>query len=223
MLDFIEKQHGTTPTASIIWLHGLGANGHDFEPIVDELGLPQDLGVRFIFPHAPMRPVTFNQGMVMPAWFDFTDISHQTSVDIEHVNQSCVDIAELITQEVTRGVAANRIMLAGFSQGAAIALLTGLAFHEKMAGLIGLSGFLPNDPALFQQHIHPANQHTPIFLGHGVADPLVPLSLGEGTHELLKTHDYPVTLNRYPIDHTVSLEEIADVRTWMLDILGVNA
>ncbi|MDX8401582.1 MAG: carboxylesterase [Mariprofundaceae bacterium] len=210
---------GSDPDASVIWLHGLGADGHDFEPVVPELGLPADLSIRFVFPHAPPRPVTLNGGYVMPAWYDFwigeDGIEHRKA----DVLESARAIRLLIEQERMHGIEADRILLAGFSQGAAMALFTGLTHHEGLGGIIALSGYLPL-PRRLDAVLTPAARDTPVFLAHGEADEVVPLRLGEATHRWLADHDIPARFSRYPMGHGVCAEEIQDIGGFIAERLA---
>jgi len=206
------------PTASVIWLHGLGADGHDFEPIVPQLGLPADLAVRFIFPHAPTMPVTLNGGYIMPAWYDII----QTDLGIEHdhdgIMRSARDIQLLIEQEQMRGIAANRMILAGFSQGAAMALHVGLRQREALAGIMVLSGYLLL-PDLMEQ-CSAAAKNTPIFMAHGIDDPVVPFTLGDQTRRRLVSLGYTIQWHSYPMEHNLCPEEIHHIGAWLHERLS---
>ena len=214
------------PTASVIWLHGLGADGHDFEPIVPQLGLPDALPVRFIFPHAPPIPVTLNGGYIMPAWYDIK----QNDLGIEHdstgIRNSAKDIQVLLEQEVMRGIPSNRIILAGFSQGAAMALHVGLRQAEPLAGLIVLSGYLlmPEQTDQFADQLVPTSAPTsnsaPLFMAHGVHDPVVPFSLGEHARRTIESLGYAVQWHSYPMEHNVCPEEIGHIGTWINTVLS---
>ncbi len=202
--------------ASVIWLHGLGADGHDFEPVVAELGLA---GVRFVLPHAPPRPVTINNGYVMPAWYDILGMDFTAAEDAAGIEQSRQRIEALIARERARGVPAGRLVLAGFSQGGAIALHTGLRHPEPLAGILALSTYLPLADRLPDER-HPANADTPIFMAHGLHDPVVPLPLAEASRQRLETLGYRIEWHTYPMEHGVCSEEIADLRAWLLRVLG---
>jgi phospholipase/carboxylesterase len=210
---------GPHPVASIIWLHGLGADGADFEPIVPELALPGDLPVRFIFPHAPHRPVTVNNGYVMRAWYDIAMRERGFYQDEAHIRESERLVHELIRQQREAGIASRRIVLAGFSQGAAIALHTGLRYPEPLAGIMALSMPIPL-PDKIQPELNPANARVPLFLAHGTQDHVVPYPLGEYGRQLLEQLGLPVEWHSYPMDHTVSREEIADIRAWLGRVLA---
>ncbi len=208
---------GPHPQATVIWLHGLGADGHDFEPVVAQLGLPDTLAVRFIFPHAPSIPVSLNGGYIMPAWYD---IKH-SDLGIEHdhtgILNSARDIQLLIEQEEMRGIPAKRIILAGFSQGAAMALHVGLRQSTALAGVMALSGYLlmPEQTDQFT----PAASATPVFMAHGVHDPVVPFSLGDSTRRTLASLGFSVQWHSYPMEHNVCPEEIRHIGAWISDIL----
>lgn len=200
---------------SVIWLHGLGADGHDFEPIVPELRLPASLAVRFIFPHAPVRPVTLNNGMPMRAWFDLTALSRDAPFDREGFEATRREVLKLIARENERGVAGDHIILAGFSMGGAVALGTGMALEEKLAGIMGLSTFLfPEDRTGLA--VTAANRDTPVFMAHGQQDPVVPLAFGKSTCRQLESQGMPVEWHEYAMPHAVCPEEIADLREWLL-------
>jgi len=221
LLETIEIETGGNPTASVIWMHGLGADGNDFVPIVNELELDGTPAIRFVFPHAPMRPVTINNGYVMRAWYDVSldDLAGQSRrADEQGVRESQVQIIALIEREAKRGVAAEHLVLAGFSQGGAIALQTGLRYPRKLAGVMALSTYLPLAESL-PQEAAPANKETPIFMAHGTYDPVVPLMMGAGSMTLLTGMGYPVEWRQYPMPHSVCPEEIEDIGHWLRKIL----
>jgi phospholipase/carboxylesterase len=205
---------------SVIWLHGLGADGHDFEPIVPELRLPAALGVRFVFPHAPVRPVTINGGMPMRAWYDITGLGPGSAEDENGIRSSAEAVEELIAAEKERGVPAARIVLAGFSQGGAIALHAGLRHPERLAGIMGLSTYLPLQ-ASFESERNPANNDTPIFMAHGRQDPMLPYELGDNSCRYLKGLGYDVEWHEYRMEHAVCMEEIRDIGTWLRRVLSL--
>jgi len=217
-LPHITVETGKKPQASVIWLHGLGADGHDFESIVPQLGLPKALAVRFIFPHAPSIPVTLNGGYIMPAWYDIK----QNDLGIEHdrdgIVQSAQSIQMLIEQEQMQGIPAKRIILAGFSQGAAMALHIGLRQSNSLAGIMALSGYLllPSETDAWQAN----SKDTPIFMAHGVHDPVVTYGLGESSYRKLEAHDYAVQWHSYPMEHNVCLEEIKHIGQWITGLLS---
>jgi len=204
---------GPDPVGSVIWLHGLGADGHDFEPIVPELRLPADLPLRFVFPHAPIRPVTINGGMEMRAWYDIVAIQRGAQEDAGGIRESAAAVSALIAREAERGVPPERVVLAGFSQGGAIALHAGLRYPHTLAGIIGLSTYLPLKAATGE--FHAANRHTPLFMAHGTLDPVVPAFLGEESAELLTQAGYPVEYKSYVMPHSVCPEEVEDIRNWL--------
>ena len=214
LLDAVEIETGPSAHAAVIWMHGLGADGHDFEPIVPELDLPDGLSVRFVFPHAPLRPVTINGGAVMRAWYDVTGLGGVRREDEQGVRASQREIEALIEREKTRGLAAGQILLAGFSQGGAMALQTGLRHPERLAGLVVLSSFLPLANALAAE-VSPANRDVPIFMAHGAHDPMIPLARGRESRDRLLDLGYRVEWHEYPMPHSVCAEEIADLSTWL--------
>jgi len=202
----------TIPEYSIIWLHGLGADGHDFEPIVDELNL--SLAIRFIFPHAPEIPVSINNGMIMPAWYDIQSAQINLMPDQHGIKKSSTEIIKLIEREIKRGIKSENIILAGFSQGGAIALHTGLRYEKPLGGIMALSTYLPLEDTL-ETEKNVSNQHTSIMLAHGLHDQVVPYQLAENTHTILKKNNYPVELHHYPMEHSVCAEEITDISNWI--------
>jgi len=223
MLPHLTIETGSGPQAAVIWLHGLGADGHDFEPIVPQLGLPDNLPVRFIFPHALSIPVTLNGGYIMPAWYDIkqNDLK-QNDLGIEHdqtgILNSARDIQRLIEQEEMRGIAASRIILAGFSQGAAMALHVGLRQSEALAGIMALSGYLllPEQTGQFS----PASIATPVLMAHGVHDPVVPFSLGDKARRTLASLGYAIQWHSYPMQHNVCPEEIRHIGAWITSVFS---
>jgi len=217
LLDAIEIETGKNPTASVIWLHGLGADGNDFAPIVPELRLPK-AGIRFVFPHAPVRPVTINAGMRMRAWYDIADGANRRE-DERGVRASQVLIEALIAREKERGTKAGRLVLAGFSQGGAIALHAGLRDPERIAGIMALSAYVPVGEKLSAER-STANRDVPIFMGHGSDDPIIPLVRAEQSRNLLKSLGYPVEWHEYGMPHSVCPEELTDIGTWLRKVLG---
>jgi phospholipase/carboxylesterase len=196
----------------VIWLHGLGADGHDFEPIVPELGL--ELPVRFVFPHAPVRPVTINGGMAMRAWYDIMGFDRNAKEDAAGIRASAAAVTELIDHEIGRGIPAERIALAGFSQGGAIALHTALREPRALAGVLALSTYLPLANTLASER-SAANAEIPIFMAHGTQDSVLPLALGESSRRALETLGYAVDWHAYPMPHSVCLEEIGAIGAWL--------
>jgi phospholipase/carboxylesterase len=204
---------------SVIWLHGLGADGHDFEPLVPELRLPDGMAVRFVFPHAPMRPVTLNGGMPMRAWFDLSALNVDAPFDRDGFEQARTDVMRLIARENERGVPTEKIILAGFSMGGAVALATGVMLEQTLAGIIGLSTFLfPPEKTGLQSAA--ANRTTPVFMAHGEYDPVVPLAFGEATRDQLLVMGHSIDWHVYGMPHAVCAEEIAELRIWLLARFG---
>lgn len=214
LLPSVEHETSSNPTHSVIWLHGLGADGHDFGPIVPELVAPGWPGLRFVFPHAPVRPVTLNGGMPMRAWFDIAVVDLVSRPDEAGMRQSIAAMEALMARENERGVPDERIILAGFSQGGAIALAGGLRHPRKLAGIVALSTYLPMQDT-FTAERAPANAATPIFWGHGTADPIVPLTRGVQARDALQTLGYTVDWHTYPMPHSVNAQEVADLQAWM--------
>jgi phospholipase/carboxylesterase len=202
------------PLASVIWLHGLGADGHDFVPIVPELRLPSESAVRFVFPHAPMRPVTINNGMRMRAWYDIVSLSAIGPPDEAGIRGSAASVERWIAREVEFGVAPGRIVIAGFSQGGAIALHAALRHAPRLMGILALSTYLPLHDRLAAE-ASPANRDVPILMCHGRDDPVLPMSLGVMSRDWLRALGYPVTWKDYRMQHQVSAEEIADISAWL--------
>ncbi len=212
--DAVEVETGANPTAAVIWLHGLGADGHDFEPIVPELVRPGERALRFVFPHAPIRPVTLNGGFAMRAWYDIVSLERRGPEDQSGIRASQATVEELIRRENARGIATSRIVLAGFSQGGSLALFTGLRYGEKLAGIMGLSCYLLLAGRLAAER-GTANQSTPIFLAHGLQDPIVAPLLGEQARTALEAAGYSVEWHTYPMPHSVSPQEVADIAQWL--------
>ncbi len=218
--ESIECAPPGTPSASVIWLHGLGADGHDFEPIVDELGLPRGHGVRFVFPHAPERPVTINAGMTMRAWYDLLGLDASAGEDAAGIRDAEAQVAALIGRERDAGIASRRIVLAGFSQGGAMVLHAGLRHTEPLAGVIALSAYLPLADRL-EAELAEANRETPIFQGHGDRDEVLPLALGSASHQRIASVRPAPEWHTYTgMGHGVCAQEIADVRAWLVHRLG---
>jgi len=213
-IEAIELNTGPKPRNSVIWLHGLGADGHDFEPVVPMLGMEQIDSTRFIFPHAPVRPVTLNGGMLMRAWYDIRGMNVSRDQDEEGIDQSAALVQALIEREITRGIPASRIVLAGFSQGGAIAAHVALRYPQKLAGLMVLSAYLLFPDRLAEQ-LNPANSDIPVFVAHGSMDPMVPISMGKDLSERLKALQLPLEWHEYPMPHSVVQEELLDIGTWL--------
>jgi phospholipase/carboxylesterase len=221
LLDSIEIETGKNPTAAVIWMHGLGADGSDFVPIVNELELEDAPAVRFVFPHAPMRAVTINNGCVMRAWYDvsYGDLEGASRrADEQGVRTSQAQIEALIARESRRGVPPDRVVLAGFSQGGAIALQAGLRYPERLAGIMALSTYLPLAESLAREAAE-ANRKTPIFMAHGVFDQVVPMMMGAGSMTVLLDTGYSVEWRQYPMQHSVCPDEIRDIGRWLRKVL----
>jgi phospholipase/carboxylesterase len=218
LLDCIEHETGPQPTHSVIWLHGLGADGHDFAPIVPELRLPASPAIRFVFPHATIQPVTINGGMAMRSWYDILTPNLVKREDEAGIRVSEQAIQALIARENGRGVPTSRIVLAGFSQGCAMTLHTGIRLKEKLAGLMGLSGYLPLIDMAAQER-HSANATTPIFLAHGTHDPVVTLERAEASRAKLVELGYSVQWHTYPMPHSVCAQEIDDISSFLQSVL----
>ena len=202
----------------VIWLHGLGADGYDFKPIVPELNLPEGHGIRFIFPHAPQRPVTINAGAVMPAWFDVYSMNFINHEDEQGITESAQQVSELIQQQQGLGISSSNIVLAGFSQGGAIALHTALRFQHQLAGIMALSTYLPLAKD-FANALSEANRKIPIMMCHGIHDPVVPYHLGDDSRYFLEQEGFKVEWHNYPMQHSVCAEEINDISHWLQKIL----
>ena len=217
VLDAIELETGASPDAAVIWLHGLGADGSDFEPIVPELRLPKNLRIRFVFPNAPAIPVTINNGMRMPAWYDIVQLGGGAE-DEAGIRASQAQVEALIAREKQRGVPASRIVLAGFSQGGAIVLQTGLRLQERIAGIMALTTYLPLAGKLAAER-SAANATVPIFMAHGRQDPMIPIARAQASREALEKQGYKVEWREYAMPHSVCGEEIADMAAFLVRIL----
>lgn len=217
-LDCVVVEHNPANKdidCAVIWLHGLGASGHDFEPVVPELGLRSDLAVRFVFPHAPNIPVTINGGMVMPAWYDILEMSLERKVDVAQIEKSAAAINDLINREVERGVPHQNIVIAGFSQGGAVAYQVALTQPAPLAGLLALSTYLAiDDAASFIQ-----NKQLPIKIDHGAQDPVVPIILGQRATDSLTAAGYDVDFSTYPMAHQVCLPQLQAIGQWLNNVL----
>jgi phospholipase/carboxylesterase len=219
MLDLIEAETGDDPTAAIVILHGLGANGNDFVPIAEELHLDAVGPVRFIFPHAPVMPVSINNGLRMRAWYDIVGFDTDSPQDDAGLRRSMALVEALLAREKARGIPAHRIVLAGFSQGCAMSLLTGLRHSERLAGIAGLSGYLPLADKTAAERSE-AGRTTPIFLAHGTHDEVVELSRGEATRDVLKGLGYEVEWHEYLTAHSVTPLEIEELNAWLVRVLS---
>lgn len=219
-LDVVMVEHNPSNKPidrAVIWLHGLGASGHDFEPVVPQLGLDNDMAVRFIFPHAPSRPVTINGGMVMPSWYDIFEMSLDRKVDVAQIEQSSQQIKDLINREVERGVKPEHIVIAGFSQGGAVAYHLALGYPQRLAGLMTLSTYLATND---QINYSDANKELPILIEHGIHDPIVPVALGEQASKTLSAKGYNVEYITYPMAHQVCMPQIQGIGVWLNKVLG---
>jgi phospholipase/carboxylesterase len=210
---------GAAPTASVIWLHGLGADGHDFVPMVPELQLPPTLSVRFVFPHAPVRAVSINQGLRMRAWYDIKELSIGAIEDADGIADSAARVAQYLQRERADAVPAKRIVVAGFSQGGAIALHSGLRATEGLAGVLALSTYLPLRDRLAAE-ASDANRKTPILMCHGRLDPVVPLQMGQLSRDILLGQGYAVQWNEYAMQHALCAQELNDIAAWLQRLLG---
>jgi len=217
-LKTLEINNSADVTASIIWLHGLGADGHDFAPLAEMLQLAE---VRFILPHAPLRPVTINGGFVMPAWYDLYGLEIGSRQDEAGIRQAQGMIEALVVQEQQRGIATNRILLAGFSQGGAIALHTALRYPQRLAGVLALSTYLPLKTSLAQE-ASAANRNLPIFMAHGTFDTVISLDVSRGSADLMIRQGYPLSWHEYPMAHSVCEAEITDIREFLCQLLSLE-
>jgi phospholipase/carboxylesterase len=218
-LEAIEIETGPAPTRTVIVLHGLGDSGEGFAPIAEELDLSALGDVRFVLPHAPEQPVTINGGYVMRAWYDILGTDLARREDEAGLRQSQAEIEALIRRENARGVPSSRIVLAGFSQGCAMSLLTGLRYPERLAGVVGLSGYLPLAASTAAERSE-ANRDVPLFLAHGTQDPVVPHARGAGSRDALAALGYTIEWREYPMPHSVCAQEIADLNRWLLRVLA---
>ncbi|HEX3178341.1 MAG TPA: alpha/beta hydrolase-fold protein [Methylomirabilota bacterium] len=218
-LETLEVETGPRPTCAVIWLHGLGADGHDFEPIVPELELPDTPAVRFVFPHAPLQAVTINGGAVMRAWYDIYNLDGARREDDAGVRASAQRVEALIAREAERGVPAARVVLAGFSQGGAIALHAGLRHPARLAGIMALSTYLPLASSVAAE-ASAANRNVPIFMAHGELDSLIPIERARMSRNALQRAGYVVDWREYPMQHAVCAEEIADIAAWLRGVVA---
>lgn len=217
MLSCIDIEPKAPATATVILLHGLGANGNDFVPMVAELRLPAGLPVRFIFPNAPSIPVTINGGYVMPAWYDITEINIDRKIDATQLIASAEQVRLLIDREIDRGIPSDRIVIAGFSQGGAVAYQAALTYLQPLAGLLCMSTYFATRQTLTPNS---ANRKLPIFICHGTADPMVPERMGRGALEDLTARGYPVEYKAYPMGHEVCAAQVADISRWLQRVLA---
>jgi phospholipase/carboxylesterase len=216
--EAVEIETGREPTGAVIWLHGLGADGHDFEPVVPELVRPGERALRFVFPHAPIRPVTLNGGYAMRAWYDIAALDRRTAEDENGIRASQAAIDTLIRRENARGIGSERIVLAGFSQGGAMAVFAATRYPERLAGIMGLSCYLLLAPRLDSERVA-ANQSTPVFLAHGTQDPVVPAVLGEHGWHALQANGYTVEWHVYEMPHALCPQEVSDIAAWLRRVL----
>jgi phospholipase/carboxylesterase len=217
LLSTIEINPSATAIGTVIMLHGLGADGNDFAPIVAELNVLNHLPLRFVFPNAPQRAITINNGYVMPAWYDITSLEIQQRADRAGVAESVKQLTQLIVHEKSLGISDHNIILAGFSQGAVIALATGIYYPEKLGGILALSGYLPFSEAELE-NTSQINHQTPIFMGHGKQDKMVPYSLGEAAYSTLKKLKFNVRWHDYAMAHSVCQQELQDIAAWLTTI-----
>lgn len=218
-LEVIEAQTGEQPVATVLILHGLGADGRDFVPVAEQLDLSSIGSIRFLFPNAPVIPVSINGGYQMPAWYDILGADITARQDEKGMRQTQGSMNQLIEREIERGIPARRIVIAGFSQGCAMALMTGLRFPERLAGIMGLSGYLPLAATLATERSS-ANADVPVFLAHGTRDGVVPLPRAIASRDALTALGYPVDWHTYEMEHSVCAEEIADMHQWLLRVLA---
>ena len=221
LLETIEIESAPAPTAAVIWMHGLGADGHDFAPIVRELDLTGCHGIRFVFPHAETMPVTINNGYVMRAWYDILGMDLVRREDAQGLRASQQRINDLIEREIERGIPAEHIVLAGFSQGCAMTLQTGLRYPQPLAGLMCLSGYLPLADTIAEER-HAANQNVPIFMAHGRGDSVVLINRAEASRDHLQSLGYTIEWHEYLMQHSVCAEEIDDISRWLQRVLKAH-
>ena len=221
-LETVEVEPDRPADACVLWMHGLGADGHDFESLVPELRLEASPAVRFVFPHAPIRPVTINGGQRMRAWYDIAGFDRRAPTDEAGIRESAAALGELVRRERERGIPAERIVVAGFSQGGAMALFLGPRWPERLGGVVALSTYLPL-PHTLAKEAHPANAAVPLFQAHGSFDPLVPQALGEQTRETLRALGYDVDWRSYPMPHSLCAQEVEDLREFLLRALPPRA
>ncbi|KZM42971.1 carboxylesterase [Marinomonas sp. SBI22] len=220
-LEFLTLETSQQADAAVIWLHGLGADGNDFKAIVPSLNLPQSAAIRFIFPHAPMRLVTINGGMPMRAWYDIIEMSLERKVDMANIDESVVQVTQLIEQQIDAGISSERILVAGFSQGGVIAYQVGLLGKYKLAGVMALSTYLA-DANLIPMATDSINGQAPLLIHHGTQDPVVPYELAVRAHGELEAKGYQVEKASYPMPHSVCPEQVVDISRWMQKVLAIN-
>lgn len=213
-LPFVDVNPSRPHDAVVIWLHGLGDSGNGFAPIVPQLGLPEDLAIRFVFPHAPVIPVTINNGMAMRAWYDIKNLSFEDRADMEGVKRSAEQVKALLLDEINKGIPAERIVLAGFSQGGVIAYYLSLRLEQRLAGIMTMSTYMCDEDTQ-ALNWHAANKETPIFASHGSYDEMVPIALGKAASNHLSESGYQVKWEQYPMQHNVCLEQMQDISQWL--------
>lgn len=219
--ETVEVGGGERPDGTVIWLHGLGADGHDFEPIVAELNLDRHADIRFVFPHAPVRPVTINGGAPMRAWYDIVSLNRTGPQDEAGIRDSAATLMQLIEREKARGVDAGRIVLAGFSQGGAIAMYTAMRFTQRLAGLMALSTWMPLEHTIDEEVIRNAGSQPrdlPVLMAHGSFDPMLPLAAGQHARDIMQGAGFRVQWHEYPMAHAVCAEEVSEIRKWLVNI-----
>ncbi|WP_018984261.1 alpha/beta hydrolase [Salinimonas chungwhensis] len=219
LISHVEVNSGDNPQACVIWMHGLGDSGHGFTPIVPELKLPNSLPVKFLFPHAPVRPVTINNNMEMPAWYDIKSLDFNSRADLTGVEESAQQIKQLFDAQVEAGFSPDKIVLAGFSQGGVIAYHLGLRMEQPIAGILALSTYMC-EPGLITEQASDANRNVPVFVAHGEQDPVVPIMLGEMAVNTLKENGYQPQWRTYNMQHNVCLEEVEHVSAWLQERLA---
>jgi phospholipase/carboxylesterase len=217
-LPYVEVNPKSKAKATVIWLHGLGDSGNGFAPIVPDLKLPDELGIRFVFPHAPTRPVTINNGMSMRAWYDITSLDFNNRADSQGVKESSDLVADLIEKEIAQGIPANKIVLAGFSQGGVIALHLGTRYEKSLAGVMSMSSYM-SEPEKLSDEAHAANKNTAIFVAHGTHDDVVPIFMGNAAFKVLESNGYKVTWHEYAMQHNVCMQQLNDISTWLQETL----
>ena len=220
--EYIEAETGTAPQYCVIWLHGLGADGRDFADLPGMLNLPAQMSIRFLFPHAPMRPITLNGGMTMRGWYDVTGLEASRKEDLEGLQASSDLVTALIHQEVARGIPADQILLGGFSQGGALSLYLGLRYPNRLAGIVALSAYLPAASRICVE-CSEVNQNTRVFMGHGLHDPMVSLQSGDASRKVLEKLGYPITWRTYPMQHSICEPEMRDLADFFVDCLSGSA
>jgi phospholipase/carboxylesterase len=217
-LPYVEVNPTSQAKATVIWLHGLGDSGNGFAPIVPDLKLPDELGIRFVFPHAPMRPVTINNGMTMRAWYDITSLDFNNRADSQGVKESSALVADLIEKEIAKGIPANKIVLVGFSQGGVIALNLGTRFEKSLAGVMSMSSYMSESEKL-NDEAHSANKNTPFFVAHGTHDDVVPVFMGNTAFKVLESNGYQATWHEYAMQHNVCMQQLNDISSWLKEKL----